>query len=106
MAAAAGFGTLHNKWRDVYLVMHICSIRVLVVDLFFTRPSSNGIKAASMSCLVESVSAGPEVTAAGVSGNGQAISASSLSVQPSVGAQGVYDDASANLADHAGDSER
>lgn len=41
-----------------------------------------------MSCSVESASAGPEVTAAGVSGDGQAISASSLSVQPCVGAQG------------------
>jgi hypothetical protein len=66
MAAAAGFGTLHNKWRDAYLVMHACDIRVPVVNLLFAHSGSSSIKAASVSCLVES--AGPEVTA-GVGGD-------------------------------------
>jgi hypothetical protein len=88
MVAAASFGTVHNKWRDAYLVVHACDIYVPVVNLLFAHISSSSIKAASVSCLVEGASASPEVTATGVCGNGPAISASSLSVQPSVGVQG------------------
>jgi hypothetical protein len=88
MVAAAGFGTVHNKWRDAYLVVHACDICVPVVNLLFAHPSSSSIKAASVSCLVEGASASPEVTATGVGGNGPAISTSSLSARASVGGQG------------------
>jgi hypothetical protein len=68
IVAAAGFRTLHNKWRDAFLVVHTCGIRVPVVDLLFAHPSSSGIKAVSVSCLVEGASASPEATAS-VSGD-------------------------------------